>query len=50
LHRVRQKDDRGFEPLGAMHCQDADFIPRPRPEIALDLGIAGNEPAQETLQ
>ena len=50
LHRIRQDHDWGFEPLGAVHCQDADLVARPCPEIALDLGVAGNEPAQEALQ
>ena len=33
-----------------MHRQNADLVARPRPEIALDLGVASDEPAQETLQ
>ena len=33
-----------------MHRQDADLVARPRPEIALDLGVAGDEPAQKALQ
>ena len=50
LHGIGQKDDRGFEPLGAVHRQDADLVALALAEIALDLDVAGRDPAQKSLQ
>ena len=50
LHSVGQKDHRRFEPLRAMNRQCAHLVALPCAEIALDFGVAGDQPAQKTLQ
>ena len=46
---VDQKHHRRFQPLGAMHGHDADFVARDF-HVALDFGIGRAQPRHETLQ
>src|SRR4051794_40101515 len=49
LHRIGQKDYWRFETLGAVHGQNAQFVALTLAEIALDLDVAGSDPAQKPL-
>ncbi len=48
-HGVGEDDDRGFQPLGAVHGHDADFVARDL-HVAFDLGAGVAQPGDETLQ
>ena len=46
---VDQEHHRRFQPLGAMHGHDADFVARDF-HVALHLGVGGAQPRHKTLQ